>query len=294
MGAMTEIGEGNLAVAVEAAARHAARVPLAETALLAGWVLARTGVQVPDGRPLTVAAGEPRVEDGRIHGLAAAPWARSTGHAVVVLERAGELLVALQPLGENDGPVVERRTNLAGEPMDIRRFDGCPLPGTVFAAPADVTPAAVHARGALARAIQLAGAADAVLAMTLRHIAEREQFGRTLNRFQAIQQQLARLAAEVAAMRTAALSAVASVQAEDDDADLAVAAAKAATSASAQIVAEIGQLHGAIGFTREHRLGTATTRLWSWRDEYGNESEWEDMLGDLILASDSWWATVST
>ena len=34
------------------------------------------------------------------------------------------------------------------------------------------------------------------------------------------------------------------------------------------------QLHGAIGYTDEHRLQYSTRRLWSWRDEYGTDAEW--------------------
>ena len=32
------------------------------------------------------------------------------------------------------------------------------------------------------------------------------------------------------------------------------------------------QMHGAIGFTQEHQLHYLTRRLWSWRDEFGNEA----------------------
>jgi hypothetical protein len=38
-------------------------------------------------------------------------------------------------------------------------------------------------------------------------------------------------------------------------------------------------LHGAIGFTHEHQLHRLTTRLWSWRDEFGAEREWAVRLG---------------
>jgi alkylation response protein AidB-like acyl-CoA dehydrogenase len=50
-------------------------------------------------------------------------------------------------------------------------------------------------------------------------------------------------------------------------------------------VAEIAhQVHGAIGFTHEHRLHHLTRRLWSWRDEFGVESEWSGELGRLAAS----------
>ena len=43
------------------------------------------------------------------------------------------------------------------------------------------------------------------------------------------------------------------------------------------------QLHGAIGYTDEHRLHYTTRRLWSWRDEYGTEAEWAAVLGASLM-----------
>jgi acyl-CoA dehydrogenase len=43
-------------------------------------------------------------------------------------------------------------------------------------------------------------------------------------------------------------------------------------------------VHGAIGFTHEHRLHHFTRRLWSWRDEFGVESEWSLALGRALAA----------
>jgi len=39
------------------------------------------------------------------------------------------------------------------------------------------------------------------------------------------------------------------------------------------------QVHGAIGFTREHSLHFATRRLWSWRAEYASEPQWAARIG---------------
>jgi len=44
-------------------------------------------------------------------------------------------------------------------------------------------------------------------------------------------------------------------------------------------------MHGAIGFTQEHRLHYWTRRLWSWRDEFGNEAFWARRLGGAVAAA---------
>ena len=45
------------------------------------------------------------------------------------------------------------------------------------------------------------------------------------------------------------------------------------------------QAHGAIGFTQEYELHYLTRRLWSWRDEFGNEAEWNAVVGRAALAA---------
>ncbi|MFC4945876.1 acyl-CoA dehydrogenase family protein [Pseudonocardia sp. GCM10023141] len=287
---------GDLAVVVEAVARHTAAVPIAETAFVAGWLLGRCGLEVPDTGPLTATPDVLVTDPGgeTVSGETMTPWARHAGHLVAVVDRGGERLVGAFPLQGPQAPMLLPGANLAGEPRDTLVFEGCPLPLLVAACPADVGSTSVLQRGALARAIQLGGAAQAVLAMSLRHSSEREQFGRPLIRFPAVQHMLAALAGEVMRMQTSASVAVRAVQAGSDSAPLAVAAAKAATSAAAATVAGLGhQIHGAFGYTLEHRLGRATTRLWSWRDDFGAESVWEDNLADLVLADQSWWAALT-
>ena len=44
------------------------------------------------------------------------------------------------------------------------------------------------------------------------------------------------------------------------------------------------QVLGAIGFTQEHTLHRFTRRLWAWRDDFGNESDWAVKLGNLVAA----------
>ena len=46
-----------------------------------------------------------------------------------------------------------------------------------------------------------------------------------------------------------------------------------------------GQVHAAIGYTREHIMQRFTRRLWSWRDENGSELEWARAVGNETLTA---------
>jgi alkylation response protein AidB-like acyl-CoA dehydrogenase len=160
---------------------------------------------------------------------------------------------------------LEPAVNLAGEPLDRV---GVP----------DAGGDDVRRLGALIRAVQMVGAMEHVLALTAGYVEERRQFGVPLIRFQAVQQQLAELAGDVASAATAVEHAV------DFPGEVEVAAAKSRSGEAAATTAAIAhQLHGAIGMTDEHGLGLYTRRLWSWRDDFGGEAEWARLLGRRVL-----------
>ena len=157
--------------------------------------------------------------------------------------------------------------------------------------------AQLRLRAALGRSLLLVGALRAALAASVRYAGERVQFGRPIGRFQAVQQALALAAAEVAAASAAAEAAARAADAEGVlTAELPIAMAKARTSEAAGAVARIAhQVHGAIGFTREHDLRLATTRLWAWRDEDGSEAQWHEVVGAAALAAgaDGLWPLIT-
>jgi acyl-CoA dehydrogenase len=284
---------GSHADAVEvlgAAGAYGARVPLAETDV-AGWLLQAVGLPAPAG-PLAAAAAELEVEGAAASGtLPVVPWGRSVAGVAVL---TGAQVVLVDPAAA--GVTVTEGTNLAEEPRDRLVLDAAP--GTVAPAPPG---AAVELRrhATLGRALLLAGAARGALAMAVGYAGERVQFGRPIGRFQAVQQQLAVAAAEVAAARAAAGTAARTADGDGFGAEataLAVAVAKARTSEAAGVVARIAhQVHGAIGFTREHDLRLVTTRLWAWREEDGGEAHWHAELGERALAAgaDGLWPLVT-
>ena len=137
------------------------------------------------------------------------------------------------------------------------------------------------AEGATLRTYQIAGALEAALDMTLDHTGTRVQFGKALQKFQVVQHELAKLAGELACATAAAdLAGEALVRGDM----LGVAAGSLRAREAAGTGAAIAtQMHGAIGFTREHRLHLYTTSLWTWRDEFGGQVMWAKLLGQAAL-----------
>jgi alkylation response protein AidB-like acyl-CoA dehydrogenase len=274
-------GINDAAAILREAGRHAVPLPLAET-MLARWLLAGSGLTAPEG-PLTIApverdSGFTLRREGRgwrVSGKGAGvPWARQASTIVVVADGQVARLTPSQA-------EIRHGKNIAGEPRDDLSIDAVLEASAVAQAPAGVDGKLVYRLGALGRSLLMSGALDEVLALAVQYANDRVQFGRPIGKFQAIQQQLSVLAENVAAAGVVSAAAV-DVVARKGDAAFAVAAAKSRVGEAAGKVAEIAhQVHGAIGFTHEHRLHHLTRRLWSWRDEFGVESEWSIELGRI-------------
>jgi acyl-CoA dehydrogenase len=277
--------------ALRRSAYHGAPVPLAET-MLAGRLLAAAGIEVPDGS-LTVAPVQSNDQLKFVKDAAGAsvsgtahrvPWGNVCAHAMVAGELDGKGMVGLVSTAGAAGSVEK---NLAGEPRALLRFERTPL---IALAPLEGALSRLEAEGALYLSVQMAGALERTLEYSLQYANERVQFGRPIAKFQAIQHMLAVLAGQVAASSAAADAAVeASRQVPDE---FAVSVAKSRVGEAAGKGAEIAhQVHGAMGYTREHNLHYSTRRLWSWRDEFGNETYWQSRLGRMIASrgADALW-----
>lgn len=277
------------AALIRIAARHAAPFPLLEGTLLAGWALSQAGIPVPEG-VLTVALDADAELAGRgdaatVSGIARrVPWARAADALVLVVDVDGEANVLCLDLNGDDGPRIVKRSNAAGEPRDEVHLRQRVDPACLGPVPGMMIREALLRRAALGRAVQIAGALDRVLELTVAWTAERKQFGRSLDSFQAVQQQLALLAGEVASVAVAVDAAVTEI---DDESWMAALAARVRAAAAAGVAATIAhQLHGAIGFTEEHPLPLFTRRLWAWRDEFGSQREWSVELGRRVVQCD--------
>jgi acyl-CoA dehydrogenase len=135
--------------------------------------------------------------------------------------------------------------------------------------------------GALTRAALMAGALSSVLRLCVQHANDRQQFGKPIGKFQVIQHSLAVLANETAAVNCAAVAACRA--AARGDASFEIAAAKLRANRGAAAATAIAhQVHGAVGFTREHKLHFVTQLLWACRSEYGNDRYWASELGKVV------------
>lgn len=154
-------------------------------------------------------------------------------------------------------------------------------------------------KGAFIRACQSAGALDAALAMSIEHANTRQQFGKPLAKFQAVQQSLAIFATEAAAVNVAAAAAATALDKSAGDFDAAlfeVAAAKLRANKAIGVGTAIAhQVHGAIGFTAEYDLHHLTAALLGWRSDHGNDAYWAEVLGGMTaeLGGAGLWAEIT-
>jgi acyl-CoA dehydrogenase len=296
--AMPEGGGGlpELVVLARAVGRAAAPVPLVEMAGVAAWLLTSAGLPMPAG--ITASAAASPKDDLRLarspggwtaHGvLHRVPWGVSAQQTVALAQSEEGLKTVVLPVPSR----ADRGRNHAGEPRDTLHFERVVLPGERVV-DATVTLDDLLARGALLRSAAMAGAMEQVLDMTLAHADDRQQFGRSISSFQAIQHHLVAIAEEcvctVMAVRAASVAA-------GEDALMGIAAAKATAGSGAQVVAaRAHQVHGAIGTTQEHSLHWYTTRLWSWQDEFGTAQAWARRIGQEVLRAgpENLWPRIS-
>lgn len=279
---------------LKAAGGAALPVPLAET-LFAGWLLTQAGLQV-NGEAATVAIGDLSLADGKLSGSAqGVPYASNASQIVALVEQSGQVQVVQVAAAQCD---ITAQTNLAGEPADTVSFNAVSVVQT--GAPAEgFSGENVEAMGALIRCVQAAGALSAALELTIEYSMERVQFGRAIGKFQALQHSIARFAGEVAAMNAAAdaaAEAVVRAPSIDHEAWIEIATAKTRLEEAVNEGAAVAhQVHGAMGFTYEHSLHHLTRRLWSWRDDFGNEVVWARRLGEEVLnwGADELWPHIT-
>lgn len=273
-------GWAEAAALLSAAASRAVRVPLAEHDLLAGWLLAQAGLPATGARRTVCVLDE----GGR---ATAVPWASYAERIVAVWPAGNACRVA-----DVEGSRFEITPggNLAREPRDDVRADLSGLDGiAVDTAVIEL----LRLRAALARGIGLTAVLDRIVELSVRHVSERHQFGRPLAKFQAVQHEIADMAAEAALARAATEAAVleatrgeavrsgwsspAPWSSETLKFRIAVARSCAGHAASV-VVRNAHQVHGAIGTTLEHELHQFTLLALAWRSEYGSVRHWDEVV----------------
>lgn len=254
----------------KASAAHRVAVPVSETVLACSW-LATLSPTRPDGIGAfllhSAAAAGPAGLEGML-AKAGADW-------LLVLGEKGWRLVDLAAIRTTGaGPVPTRAQLISGKLGDALIAEG-PLASGL----------ADYARqAALMRACQMAGATEAMVGLAVGYARDRQQFGRSLSSFQAIQHQLAIAVEESAAASCAVASACQAMAL--GEAAFEIAAAKWKAGRAADAVFDIAhQIHGAIGFTREYELHEFSLRTQEWRRDFGNETYWAREIAKTVLGN---------
>ncbi|MCP5030791.1 MAG: acyl-CoA dehydrogenase [Actinomycetia bacterium] len=290
---------GSLADACEVlriAGSFAAPVPLAETAMLGGWLLTEAGIELPEGSVTLVPGitGDSMTTSLNADGSALlsgtakrVPWASAADRiAVVVTDDEGQPVAVAAIAPTESGLSIDQSVNLAGEPRQSVVFDGVTVGsdqvGPVGAEVGDE----LRLRGALSRTMLSAGALEAMSKLTVEYTEQRHQFGRPVGRFQAVQQHLVWGAQDAAIAKMAAQLAARAASFDVVGARFEIAAARCvAEGAASSATRGAHQAHGAMGMTQEYALHHLSRRLWAWRHEWAVPGEWPAEVGRLVEAA---------
>jgi len=138
-------------------------------------------------------------------------------------------------------------------------------------------------RGKVGLCAEMCGGAQKVLEMSVEYAKVREQFGRPIGSFQAIQHKCANMLVEVESSKSATYYAAWAVANDVAEAPLAAAMAKAYTSDAYRHTAGEGiQIHGGIGFTWEHDMHIYFKRAKSSEVTFGDATWNREIVAQLI------------
>jgi alkylation response protein AidB-like acyl-CoA dehydrogenase len=252
-----DAGPVEVAIVCEEIGRVLAPEPYVASVVLAGGLVAALGTDDQRAELLGgLASGERLLAFAE--GSVAEPVIQGARADTIVWHVDGEVLVGPRPEG-----VTAYRTHDGGRAarLELDRSAVTPLGNG-----GDVTQAValVKAQAQIAACHEALGAMDAALRMTTSYLTTRQQFGVTLNRFQALTFRAADMYTALELTRSIVTWAT-MVAAESDDPEALIAAAARAKLQTARAGRLIGQeaiqLHGGIGMTAEYAVGHYTSRL---------------------------------
>ena len=131
---------------------------------------------------------------------------------------------------------------------------------------------------------ELVGGMGWALADSVEYAKTRQQFGRPIGAFQAVQFMCAEMLVRVESARSIAYAAAWAVGAEDPAAERLLAAAKTYCSDAAREVGNLAvQLHGGIGFTWEHDLNLYYRRFKGSEIAFGDATFHRETVARLVI-----------
>jgi alkylation response protein AidB-like acyl-CoA dehydrogenase len=224
-----------------------------------------------------------------------------TGHAPYVLDAAtadrllvvarsgGSLVVASVDPGSpgvtfDPRPLVDPTRSLSSITADRVELDS----GSVwqFACEGDEACRQLRDRGAMAMACDSLGVSRAMLDATVAYASIRQQFGRPIGSFQAVQHACADMQVQLSMSTELVTRGVRAVSANDPDGWVPVSMAKShACEAAVEIAGKAMQLHGGIGYTWESGIHAFLKRAALDRTLFGSPRAHRERLGRRYLTT---------
>ncbi len=244
-------------------------------ALLAGK---RIVIPAWQERPNMLGVGVATTAGSRVNGQKCFVPLAAGADSFLVAGRGGLALVAARAPGVR----IERQPTQDGGHFGIVTFADAPaepVAGTLEPAIEEAT---------LATAAMLLGVMERAFALTLAYLRTREQFGRKIGSFQALQHRAADLAMQIALTRASVEAAAAAFDAAAPQACAAVSRAKArAADAAMMVTRQAIQLHGGIGYTDEYDVGLYLRRAMVLANSFGGAAAHRARFAALAAEEDA-------
>jgi alkylation response protein AidB-like acyl-CoA dehydrogenase len=233
--------------------------------------------------PRSVAlTGERRGGDFALHGTKLLVGFAPSADAFLVTARTSDDGVSLFLVDARaDGITSTRMPNLAGQSLYAVSFDGVVVPADAVVGDVDagwhaVLPAIT--KGALLQTVTIVGAARAVLEMTNQYAKDREQFGKPIGSYQAVQYMVSDILIDLHNLELLAKQAVfrvATGRAAAREAAIAIAFGK---QAAAHLHRQAHEVHAGVAFMLEHDLTLYSRRSKFWENNLGDAKFWQEQL----------------
>jgi alkylation response protein AidB-like acyl-CoA dehydrogenase len=276
--------------------------PLTEAAS-AVWALAEAGAAVdqamqsklvvpasrPPGQGYTQSdLGEPavRLDGSTLSGLLSfIPFAEKADAFLVVANEGPATALCLVPRA-TAGLSVATTHNVDGSTSSKLVFDRATLSADQIIAKggkAEAIAAKMNELLLLGTAVELLGTAEAALDITLAYIKLREQFGKPIGSFQALQHRAVNCYVDAELNRSLIFAVLAARDAGTCHPAMVSAAKARASRCALDTVRAALQLHGAIGYTDEHDIGIYYKRTVALAAKYGNEITHVGRFSELTM-----------
>jgi len=243
----------------------------------ASWVIDEVKLKATrEGGNFQLSGKKLFVPDAEIADLLICVTRDRNGLALLPVERGAEGL-SVKPMPSMDG--TRKLHEVVLESVTVAEAD-------VFGADGDAR-GALHGAldvGCIALCAEMVGGMQWVLDTTVEYAKTRQQFGRAIGSFQAVQHQCADMLLMTESARSATYYAAWALTEEDPSASVAVSIAKAYCSDAYREVANRGiQVHGGIGFTWEHDLQLYYKRSKSSETLFGDATFHRERIARIIV-----------